>query len=157
MLKNISTCGFLLLYILLHHVYLYFVPYCLHSVLMLSLPGPCMCLGASPVCCSTMCLFTDPPAARPSWQRRAVWRPGQGFAAFGAEAAVSPGNPAWLMEASFLPYSAPLKLVRKTSQPFYILVRALISGLSFPDLPNIERWSTFVCRVNILQKLRVSK
>lgn len=80
--------------------------------------GPCMCLGGSPVCCSTMCLYTDPPAARPSLQRKGVWRQGRGSAASGAEAAVSPGSPAWLMAASHLPHSVPLKLVRKTSRAF---------------------------------------
>lgn len=77
---------------------------------------PCMCSGASPACFSTMCLFTDLPAARPFWQRRIVWKLGQGSVASGAEAAVSRGNPAWLMAASPLPHSAPLKLVRKTSR-----------------------------------------
>lgn len=46
-------------------------------------------------------------------------RLGQGCAASGAEVAVSPGNPAWLMEALFLPHSAPLKLVRERIPLFY--------------------------------------
>lgn len=75
-------------------------------------PGPCTCSGASRGCCSTTCWFTDPPAAGPSWQRRAAWKQGRGSAASGAEAAVSPGSPAWPIEASALRPSVPLNRVR---------------------------------------------
>lgn len=60
-----------------------------------------------------MCLCTGLPAVRLSWQRKRVWRPGQGSAVSGAEVAASPGNQSQPMEASPMPHFAPLNLVRK--------------------------------------------
>lgn len=108
-------CGFGLIGLPLFHTLSFFVYF--------FLSGPCMYLEAFLACCSTTCSFTDPRAARPFPQRRVAWKLDLGFAACGAKATVSPGNPAWLMEASILPHSAPLKLVR--------LIFVVVGGYSF--------------------------
>lgn len=88
-----------------------------------------MCLEASPGCCSTTCLFTARPAARPLWQRRVACRPAQESVASGAEGAASPGSLAWRMEASHLSHSAPRNQVRKSQSSAYFILCLMTTSL----------------------------
>lgn len=107
------------LYALIHLELSILLTYILYTSIFL--PGPCMFSEDSLGCCSTMCLSTAHPAARPLWQRTAVCWLGQGSVASGAEAAACPGSLAWLMEASYLTHSVPLNQARKPVKPLHIL------------------------------------